>query len=63
MKLSFFTSVTNKGIIKKLKPFLTDKGYIYKAQISIEVNDELVYDVKIVTGTFEQYLLVQSHLH
>ena len=63
MKLSFFTSVTNKGIIKKLKPFLTGKGYIYEAQISIEVNDELVYDVKIVTGTFEQYLLVQSHLH
>ena len=63
MTLSFFTSVTNKGIIKKLKPFLTDKGYIYEAQISIEVNDELVYDVKIVTGTFEQYLLVQSHLH
>ena len=41
--------MTSKEFWKKLKPFLTNKGCFSEGQISIEINDELVSDEKILT--------------
>ena len=40
--------MTNKEFWNKLKPFLTNKGCFSEEKISIEVNDELVSDEKIL---------------
>ena len=36
----------NEEFWKKLKPFLTNKGYFSEDKISMEVNDELVSEGK-----------------
>ena len=41
--------MTNKESRKKLKSFLTNKGYLSEDQINNEANDELVSDEKVLT--------------
>ena len=48
---------TNKEFWKKLKPFLTNKGCFSKDKISIEVNNELVSDEKILTESFSEHYI------
>ena len=49
--------MTKKEFSKKLKPFLTNKVCFSEDQISIEVNDELVSDEKIVTQVFNAHYI------
>ena len=49
--------MTNKEYGKKRKPFLTNEGCFSKHQISIEVNDELVSDEKILTEFFKKHYI------
>ena len=49
--------MTNKEFRKKLKPFLTNKGCFSEDQISIEVNDELVNDEKILAEIFNEHYI------
>ena len=49
--------ITNKEFWKKLKPFLTNKGCFSEDQISLEVNDELVSDEKILTEISDEYCI------
>ena len=43
--------------MRKIKPFVTNKGCFSEDQISIEVNHELISDEKILTELFnEQYI-------
>ena len=44
--------MTNNEFWKKLKPFLANKGCFSEDQISIELNDELVSNEKILTEKF-----------
>ena len=44
--------MTNNEFWKKLKPFLANKGCFSEDQISIDVNDELVSNEKILTEKF-----------
>ena len=41
--------MANKELWKKLKAFLTNKGCFSEDQVSIEVNDQIVSDRKILT--------------
>ena len=46
-----------KNFGKKLKPFLANKGCFSEDQISIEVNDELVSNEKIVAEVFNEHYI------
>ena len=49
--------MTNKEFWKRLKPFLTNKECFSEHQISIEVNDQLVSDEKILTEIFNKHYI------
>ena len=49
--------MTNEEFWKKLKPFLANKGCFSEDQISIEVNDELVSNEKILAEVFNEHYI------
>ena len=49
--------MTNQEFWKKIKPFLTNKGCFSEDKISIEVNDELASDEKILTKIFNRHYI------
>ena len=49
--------MANKDFLMKLKPFVTNKGCFFEDQISVEANDELVTDAKILTELFNEHCI------